>query len=105
MNKIKLDFTSPEHVDQLMKDNDFHIRTSTLSPAKLNDKSIVVSDPVPNHSRIDSEIVVLSIFSQEIMRVIFPNSTETIKLIESDMTKRKIGLVLGGVKIIESTDV
>ena len=105
MNKIKLDFTDPKQVDQLMNDKAFHTRTSTLNPIKHTDKSIIVTDPVPEHSRVDSEIVVLSIFAQEIMRVIFPNSTETIRLIDPDMTKRKVGLALGNTAVINSTTV
>lgn len=105
MNKIKLDFVDPKHVDQLMNDKAFHARTSTLNPIKHTDNSIVVTDPVPEHSRVDSEIVVLSILAQEIMRVIFPSSIETIRLIDPDMTKRKVGLVLGKIVVIKSTTV
>jgi len=93
------------HVNMLMNDTGFIQRTTTLNPITNGSDSIQVVDPVPQHSALDSELVVLSIFAQEIMRLIFPNSTDEMHLLCSNMTERKGGLILGKQVIIKSTTV
>lgn len=105
MHTVTLDFVDPTHIDRLFNDASFLSRTSSLNPRRNGGRSIIVTDPVPMHTGLDSEIVVLSIFAQEIIRVIFPNSEENIRLLNADMTQRKGGLVLGTQQIIDSTTV
>lgn len=105
MRTIKLQFVNGNHLSLLLADNLFMGDIQYLQPSKFDDKNIVLTDPIIQHGRLESEMVVLSIFARGIKRVIFPNTKYEIEFLDPYVGHQKGGLVYNDQKIIDSTDI
>lgn len=105
MRTITLEFTSEKQLEALLKDQAFLQKIAYFKPKKLDDKRLILFDPIEQHSALDSEVVVLTIFSYAIKRVLFPESDYNIEFISPFANSQKGGLHHNGNKIINSTTI
>jgi len=104
MRSIKLHFPVAAHLTALLNDQNFQSDIQYLTPTILDNNNIVLYDPVTQHNRIDTELVVLSKFSRGIKRVIFSATEYEIEFLNPFLGMQKGGLVHNSERIIDSTD-
>lgn len=103
MRTITLEFASSNELEVLLSDQSFIQEITFLNPVKLDYKRLVVSDHIEYQSPLDSEVVVLSIFSRAIKRLLFPNTKYQIEFIIPFVNEQKGGLHHNGYRVISST--
>lgn len=91
MRKMKLEFTSEQERDNLLTDALFTSEIAYLKPIKTPN-GLFLSDPISEHSALDTEVVVLSMFSKAFKRLMFPKSTYEIEFLSPFANQSKIGL-------------
>lgn len=104
MRTIMLEFVAKHELDQLLSDQEFQKEINYLNPTRMGEK-ILLNDPIEQHSSIDSEIVVLSIFSCAIKRILFPSTKYQIEFLNPFANQQKGGLSHNLQIIIESTTI
>jgi hypothetical protein len=105
MNAVKLHFPNPVHLSTLLSDSSFFNAIAYLNPNRLDEYNIELLDSVSNHSRFDSEVVVLSKFASGLKRLLFPASEHSIDFLNPVADQQKGGLRHGTERIIDSTDI
>jgi hypothetical protein len=105
MRSITLKFTSAKELEAILKEQAFLQEISYLTPEKLDERRLILFDPIEQNNALDSEVVVLTIFSYYIKRVLFPDSDFNIEFINTIANSQKGGLHHNGDKIINSTTI
>lgn len=105
MREIKLHFVDANHLDLLLNDQRFMQEIKFLNPNRLDRLNISLSDPIPQHGYLDTEVVALSIFGRAIKRLIFPATNFDIEFKQAFTNQLKGGLTHNGSDVIDSTDV
>ena len=105
MRTITLEFTSEKQLEALLKEQAFLQEITYLKPEKMDEKRLILFDPIEQHSALDSEVVVLTIFSYATKSILFPESGYNIEFISPFANSQKGGLHLNGYKIINSTTI
>jgi hypothetical protein len=101
MRQIKLTFVDQNHLNTLLQNELFKSEIHYLKPQILGGgTSIGLSDPIPEHSSYDTEVVVLTIFARAMKRLIFLESEHEILFMYPFANANKGGLVLGGTTIV-----
>lgn len=104
MRNIKLHFTDSRYLIELLSDKDLESSISYLQPKQLDSVNIALTDPIDTHSRLDTEVVILTIFAKELKRLFFSNSNFQIEFLNPYANEQKGGLHHNGSIIIDSTD-
>jgi hypothetical protein len=100
MRKIKLTFTDPNHLQLLLDDVNFSADINYLTPSRLDNKSIGLTDPIIEHTPFDTEVVVLTIFARAIKRLIFQESEHDVIFMNPFANTFKNGLVHGSTSLL-----
>ncbi len=96
MRQIKLNFVDQNHLKTLLEDQLFTSEIQYLKPQLLSGgKSIGLTDPIPEHSFFDTEVVVLTIFARAMKRLIFLESEHDVIFMNPFANTLKGGLILG----------
>jgi hypothetical protein len=105
MRTITLDFAEKKELDVLLKNEEFLREIAYLKPEKLDEKRLILFDPIIQHYPLDSEVVVLTIFSYAIKRILFPDSDFNIEFLNPFANSQKGGLQHNGHIVINSTTI
>lgn len=105
MRTVMLEFVSNEDLNALLANDGFAQDINYLMPNRLDDRKIVLTDPVPQHDRLDSEVVVLSMFANGIKRILFPDTGYNIEFLVPFANAQKGGLRHDTQIVIHSTTV
>ncbi len=105
MRAIKLHFTNKIYLDKLLVDNDFNQEINYLNPKKTTEVDLILFDPIPQHNYLDTEIVILSIFSRAVKKHFFANTEFNIEFLSPFVNTQKGGLHHNGLRIIDTTDI
>ncbi len=105
MRRVKLHFPDSNHLAVLLRDIRFLDEINYLNYNLLGNNNIVLNDPVTQHYWLDSELVILSIFSRAIQRIIFPTSLNSVEFLNPFLGQQKGGLIHDGQVIIDTTDI
>jgi hypothetical protein len=105
MRTVTLEFTLEKQLEALLKDQAFLQEIAYFKPKKVDEKRLILCDTIEQHSALDSEVVVLTILSYAIKRILFPESDYNIEFISPFANSQKGGLHHNGNKIINSTTI
>jgi hypothetical protein len=105
MRTITLDFESKKELDALLEDQEFLREIAYLKPEKLDEKRLILFDPIEQHSPLDSEKEVLTIFSYAIKRILFSDSNYDIEFLVPKANPQRGGLKHNTVNVINSTTI
>ena len=92
MSQIKLEFTSEQDRDTMLADNNFARDIAYLNPVPTAPNGLILIDPVKQHSSLDTEVVVLTMFARAFKRIMFPTTTHDIEFLSPTANQSKIGL-------------
>jgi hypothetical protein len=92
MRQIKLEFSSAQERDTLLADNSFASEIAYLKPLPTDPSGLILFDPVQEHFSLDTEVVVLTLFSRAFKRIIFPTTPYDIEFLSPLANQSKIGL-------------
>jgi len=105
MRAIKLHFTDKIYLDKLLVDKDFNQEINYLNPKRTTDVDLILFDPIPQHNYLDTEIVILSIFSRAVKKDFFADTASNIEFLSPFVNTQKGGLHHNGHHIMDSTDI
>ena len=105
MRTVTLEFSTSQELEILLKDEAFLSEIAYLKPEKLDDNKLILYDPAIQHSPLDSEVVVLTIFSYAIKRILFLDSDFNIEFLNPFANSQKVGLHHNGYRVINSTTI
>ena len=105
MRNIKLTFSDPIYLDELILDNEFTNEVAYLNPIRIDKDKIVLTDPDQQHSYYATEVFILSIFEKHLQRIIFRDSKEPIRYLNPIDGQFKGGLAHNTTVIISSVDI
>lgn len=105
MYVIKLSFADKTQLDALLHNQSFFNEISHLTPNRTSDLDLLLTDPVPQHDSLDTEVVVLSMFARAFKRLFFRDTKHEIEFLTPYANALKGGLRHHTERLIVSTDV
>lgn len=103
MNSIKLHFVSQEHLTILLNDENFQSEIKFFNPERNENNIIELTDSAEQHSELDTEVVILSIFARAIKRILYPKTQTQIDFLNPIANRQKNGLRHDNLIIIDQT--
>lgn len=92
MRQIELNFNSVEDRDTLLADKKFARDMAYLNPLPTESNRLILTDPVEEHSSLDTEVVVLTMFARAFKRIMFPTTPHEIEFLSPTANQSKIGI-------------
>lgn len=92
MNSIRLHFVSQEHLNLLMNDDEFQSQIAHLNPERFENNYLDLTDTVEQHTNLDTEVVVLTVFARGIKRILYPETETQIEFLNPIVNRPKNGL-------------
>lgn len=103
MNSIRLHFVSQEHLTDLLNDELLQTNIKYLNPERNGNNFLELTDSVEQHTELDTEIVILSIFARAIKRILYPDTQTQIEFLNPFVNQQKNGLRHDNLIIIDQT--
>lgn len=103
MNTIRLHFVSQEQLSLLLEDDILNSQLEHLNPVRVNNNILEITDNVDEHTVLDSEVVILTIFANAIKRILYSETETQIEFLNPFANQQKRGLRHDNLIIIDQT--